>query len=75
LQIIADSMFSEPVEVQFAELLETMQLPVRARAVYSKLLEINPTHPKACEWLAALDAEETDEKPSTLISRLFGGKN
>jgi tetratricopeptide (TPR) repeat protein len=67
--------WKEPVYVQFAELLETLQLPVRARAVYSKLIEINPTHAKACEWLAALDAEETDEKPSTLISRLFGGKN
>jgi tetratricopeptide (TPR) repeat protein len=65
----------EPVYVQFAELLETMQLPVRARAVYSKLLEINPTHPRACEWLAALDAEEKGEKPPALISRLFGGKN
>lgn len=67
--------WKEPVYVQFAELLETMQLPVRARAVYSKLIEINPTHAKACERLAALDAEETDEKPSALISRLFGGKN
>ena len=65
----------EPVYVQFAELLETMQLPVRIRAVYSRLLEINPTHAKACEWLDAQDAEETDEKPSALISRLFGGKN
>ena len=68
-------MFSAPVYAQFAELLETRQLPVRARAVYSKLLEINPTHAKACEWLAALDAEEKGEKPSALISRLFGGKN
>ncbi len=65
----------EPVYVQFAELLEFMQLPERIRAVYSKLLEINPTHPKAYEWLAALDAEEKDEKPPALISRLFGGKN
>jgi tetratricopeptide (TPR) repeat protein len=67
--------WKEPVYVQFAELLEFMQLPERIRAVYSKLLEINPTHAKACEWLATLDAEETAEKPSALISRLFGGKN
>lgn len=42
-------MFSEPVCVQFAELLEAMQLPGRARAVYSKLLEINRTHARAGE--------------------------
>jgi len=45
------------------------------RAVYPKLLEINPTHAKACEWLAALDAEEKGEKPPALISRFFGGKS
>jgi len=65
----------EPVYVQFAEQLETMQRPERIRGVYSKLLEINPTHAKGCEWLAALDAEEIGEKPPALISRLFGGKN
>jgi len=67
--------WKEPVYVQFVELLEFMQLPERIRAVYSKLLEINPTHAKAREWLAALDAEEPGDKPSPLISRLFGGKN
>ena len=64
--------WKEPVYVQFAELLETMQLPVRARAVYSKLLEISPTHAKAYERLAALDAQEKGEKPPAFISRLFG---
>ncbi len=48
---------------------------MRARAVYSKLLEINPTRATACEWLAALNAEEKGDKPPALISRLFGGKN
>lgn len=48
--------WKEMVYVQFAELFETMQLPGRARAVYSKLLEINPTHAKACEQLAARQA-------------------
>ena len=67
--------WKEPVYVQFAELLEFMQLPERIRAVYSKLLEINPTQAKAREWFAALDAEEKGEKPPALISRLFGGKN
>jgi tetratricopeptide (TPR) repeat protein len=65
----------EPVYVQFAELFEEMQLPGRAGAVYSKLLEINPTHARACERLAALEAEEKDEKPSAWISHLFGRKS
>jgi tetratricopeptide (TPR) repeat protein len=65
----------EPVYVQFAELLEKMQLPERARGVYSKLLEINPTHARACEQLAALRTEEKGAKPSTLISHLFGRKS
>jgi tetratricopeptide (TPR) repeat protein len=65
----------EPVYVQFAELFEKMQLPGRARAVYSKLLEINPTHARACERLAELEAEEKAEKPSVWISYLFGRKN
>jgi tetratricopeptide (TPR) repeat protein len=65
----------EPVYVQFAELLEKMQLPGRTRNIYSKLLEINPLHAKACERLAALEAEEKGEKPSALISRLFNRKS
>ncbi len=65
----------EPVYVQFAELLEKMQLPGRTRNVYSKLLEINPLHAKACERLAALEAEEKGEKPSARISRLFNRKS
>jgi tetratricopeptide (TPR) repeat protein len=65
----------EPVYVQFAELLEKMQLPGRTRDVYSKLLEINPLHAKACERLAAMKAEERSEKPPALISRLFGTKS
>src|ERR1035437_3609132 len=58
----------EPVYVQFAELFEKMQLSGRARAVYSKLLEINPTHAKACERLAALEAQEKGEKHSARVS-------
>jgi tetratricopeptide (TPR) repeat protein len=66
--------FREPVYVQFAELFEEMQLPSRACAVYSKLLEINPTHAKARDRLAALEADEKDEKSSSWISHLFGKK-
>ena len=66
--------WNEPVYLQFADLYEKMQLPGRASAVYSKLLEINPTHAKACERLAALEAEEKNETPSAWISDLFGGK-
>jgi tetratricopeptide (TPR) repeat protein len=64
----------ESVHAQFAELLEKMQLSGRTRAVYSKLVEINPTHAKACERLAALEAEGKGKRPSALISALFGRK-
>jgi hypothetical protein len=40
------------VFVQFAELYEEMQLPSRARPLYSKILEINPLHAQARERLA-----------------------
>ncbi len=46
-----------------------------ARAVYSKLLEVNPTRATACEWPAALNAEEKGDKPPALVSRQFCGKN
>ena len=67
--------WSEPVYVQFAELLEKMQLPRRAATVYSKLREINPTHSRACERLAALQTKENDEKPSLWASQLFRRKS
>jgi tetratricopeptide (TPR) repeat protein len=50
--------WKESVYVQLAELFDEMRLPGRARAVYSKLLEINPTHIKACEQLATLETQE-----------------
>jgi tetratricopeptide (TPR) repeat protein len=65
----------ESVYVAFAELFESLQLAGRARAVYSKLLEINPTHAKARERLAALVTQEKGEKPSPLLSHLFRKKN
>jgi tetratricopeptide (TPR) repeat protein len=65
----------ESVYVAFAELFESLQLAGRACAVYSKLLEINPTHAKACERIAALATHEKGEKPSPLISNLFRKKS
>ena len=62
-----------PVYLQFAELLEEMQLLERACDVYSKLLEISPTNAKAHERLAELQAEGKGEKQ--LISHFFSRKN
>jgi curved DNA-binding protein CbpA len=64
-----------PVYLQFGELLEEMELPERARSVYSKLLEISPTNAKAHERLALLTPEEDEEKRSSRIPHLFGRKN
>jgi curved DNA-binding protein CbpA len=67
--------WKESVYVAFAELFESLQLAGRARAVYSKLLEINPTHAKACERLVALTTLEKGEKSSPRISHLFRKKS
>jgi curved DNA-binding protein CbpA len=64
----------ESIYTAFGELLEIMQLPGRARAIYSKLLEISPAHAKAVGRMAALDAQEKAEKPSGLISEWFRRK-
>jgi curved DNA-binding protein CbpA len=64
-----------PVYLQFGELLEEMELPERARSVYSKLLEISPLNAKAHERLALLEPDEDDEKRSSRIPNLFGRKN
>jgi tetratricopeptide (TPR) repeat protein len=64
----------ESVYVQFAELLETMSLPRRASAVYSKLLEINPENVDASQRLAILGSGEKDDKHPTLVSRILGRK-
>jgi tetratricopeptide (TPR) repeat protein len=44
--------FNARVMHQFAELFEEMELPSRARLLYSKILEIDPSHAKARERLA-----------------------
>jgi tetratricopeptide (TPR) repeat protein len=65
----------EPVYIQFAELLEEIQLPERAREVYLVLLEQNPLHAKARERLAALPGPPRVEKHSSRIPHLFGRKS
>jgi tetratricopeptide (TPR) repeat protein len=67
--------WAEPVYVQLAEVFERMRLPSRARAVYAKLLEINPAHARACERLADLADEKKGNKRLPLISQLFGRKH
>jgi tetratricopeptide (TPR) repeat protein len=64
----------EPVYVQFAELCEKMALPDLTHAVYSKLLDINPTHAKALERLAELEAGQKGQKSPARISQLLGKK-
>jgi hypothetical protein len=44
---------------QWAELYEEMQLPWRARTLYSKILEINPEQPKARDRLAHLNSKQS----------------
>ncbi len=44
--------------IQFAEFYESMQLPSRARILYSKVLEINPLHAVARERLVQLEKDQ-----------------
>jgi tetratricopeptide (TPR) repeat protein len=44
---------------QWAELYEGMQLPWRARPLYSKILEINPEPPMARDRLAHLNSKQS----------------
>jgi len=65
----------EPVYIQFAELLEEIHRPERAREVYLVLLEQNPLHAKARERLAALPGPPRVEKHSSRVPHLFGRKS
>jgi len=65
----------EPVYVQFGELLERMELPLRACEIYSKLLEISPTNAVARERLDALNGGKKGEKHPPLVSHFFSRKN
>jgi curved DNA-binding protein CbpA len=60
---------------QFGELYEKMQLPWRARPLYSKVLELNPEHTKARARLEQFDSEEKGGKSASFMSRVFGKKN
>ncbi|HXN97570.1 MAG TPA: DnaJ domain-containing protein [Candidatus Acidoferrales bacterium] len=64
-----------PVYLQFGELLEEMELPERACAVYSKVLEISPLNAKAHERLELLKPDEDAENRSSRIPYLFGRRN
>ena len=65
----------ESIYTAFAELLEIMQLPERARAIYSQLLEISPAHAKALERFAALGAQGKAQEPSRLIPQFLRRKS
>jgi tetratricopeptide (TPR) repeat protein len=58
--------------LDFGEIYEKMGLPWRASALYAKVLEIDPEHTKARERLAKLEPGKKTEKPSAVMSRLFG---
>jgi tetratricopeptide (TPR) repeat protein len=64
----------EQIYVQFAELLQEMQLPERASEVYSQLLEFNPMHVQARERLATLVAQAKASRHSAR-PHLFGRKS
>jgi curved DNA-binding protein CbpA len=66
--------WKEAVYFQFAELLEQMELPSRARNVYSSLLAVSPGNEKACGRLAILEPAQRDQK-SPRFSNFFGKKN
>jgi tetratricopeptide (TPR) repeat protein len=68
---------STSTRLQFGQLYEDMQLPWRARPLYQKILEIDPTHTEARERLRAIDAKEGKKAPkaSPLVSRLFSRKD
>jgi tetratricopeptide (TPR) repeat protein len=67
--------WKEPAYLEFAELLEKMELPSRARGVYSRLLEVCPGHTKASERLATLQPAKKGQKTPGWLSHLFVKKN
>ena len=64
----------EQIYLQFAELLQEMQLLERASEVYSQLLEFNPMQVQARERLAVLAAQAKTSKHSAR-PHLFGRKS
>jgi tetratricopeptide (TPR) repeat protein len=63
------------VHLQFAEFCEQIQLHSRARRLYAKILEIDPTHAKTLEMIAQLDSRGKAGKSSSVISRMFSKKS
>ena len=74
---IALDPLSTSTYLRFGQLYEDMQLPWRARPLYQKILQIDPTHEEARERLRAIDAKEGKKEPkaSPLASRLFSRKH
>jgi tetratricopeptide (TPR) repeat protein len=60
--------------LHFAELCEEMQLFTRARDLYSKILDVDPTHLKARDRLDELGSREKGAKSSSAFSRMFSRK-
>ena len=60
----------------YAEACEEMQAELlsRARGLYAKILEFDPTHARSLERLAQMDAREREAEPASVISRMFGRK-
>jgi tetratricopeptide (TPR) repeat protein len=60
---------------QYAEVCEAMRLFTRARDLYSKILELDPTHAKSLERLAHLDPNAKVPESSSVFARMFGKKH
>jgi curved DNA-binding protein CbpA len=60
--------------LHFAELCEEMHLFTRARDLYSKILDVDPTHVKARDRLDELDSSAKGAKSSSSFSRMFSRK-
>ena len=67
--------WKEAVYLQFAELLEKMELRSRARGVYSRLLDVCPEHAKACERLATLEPGKKSRKPVAWLAHLLSKRS
>ena len=66
--------FDSAAYLQFGALYEQMRLPWRARALYLKVLEMDPGHSVAIGRIASLVADER-KKPASKIARVFSTKN
>lgn len=65
--------FDSATCLQFGALYEEMRLPWRARALYLKVLEMDPAHPVAKARIAKLVADGR-KKPTSKIPRIFSTK-